>query len=113
MDIRLKTLKANILGRDCELCCNMNVLADVQEYFDGKLLDALNSPATLKTTIAFLAAMFNDCADSNGWAERVTPKELGRKMSSKELFELTEEVPKLISSAVRSISSKDEEESKN
>ena len=101
MDIRLKTLRKTLLGRDCELCCNMNVLADVQEYCKGNLIEALSSPATIKNMLIFLAAMYNDCADSNGWPERVTPKELGRKLPSKEIFLLINEIPPLIHSAVQ------------
>lgn len=113
MDIRLKTLNKRLLDRDCELCCNMNVLADVQEAYGGKLMDALGSPATLKVTLVFLAAMFNDCADTNGWHERVTPKELGRKIPPNELFALTEEIPALITSAVQAITTDEKEDSKN
>ena len=113
MDIRLKTINKRLLDRDCELCCNMNVLADVQEAYGGNLMDALGSPATLKVTLVFLAAMFNDCADTNGWPERVTPKELGRKIPPNELFALTEEIPALITSAVQAITTEEKEDSKN
>lgn len=81
MDIRLKTAPFEFNGKKFELCCNMNVLADIQEEFDGRITDAFNSVGTTRTALKFLAAMCNDYADSQGWPERYTDRQIGREMA--------------------------------
>ncbi len=70
MDMRLKTAKYTVSGKEYELCCNMNVLADVQETVDGDMLKLFNSGTTYKTVLVFGAAMLNEYADAQGWPER-------------------------------------------
>lgn len=80
MDIRLKTVPFEWEGRTYNLCCNMNVLADVQEAFDGNFDAALSQKSTLRGVLAFLAAMLSDAADTMGAPERFTAREIGRKL---------------------------------
>ena len=80
MDMRLKTAKYTVGGKEYEMCCNMNVLADVQETVDGDMLGLFNSTATYKTALIFGAAMLNEYADAQGWPERFTAKSLGRQI---------------------------------
>jgi len=81
MDMRLKTALFALDGKTYTVCCNMNVLADVQEAFDGDLNAALSSKTSIRFVLECLAAMLNDSADSNGWPERFTARQLGRKLS--------------------------------
>lgn len=79
-DLRLKELDFPFDGRDYKLRCNMNVLADVQEDFGGRLTPAVTGDAAIKSTLSFLAAMLNDYAEDMGWPERYTRRELGKKL---------------------------------
>ena len=81
MDIRIQTMPFEFDGKNFELCCNMNVLADVQEAYNGNLMAALRNPSSVKASMTFLTAMLNDCADSNGWPERYTVKKVGRMLA--------------------------------
>lgn len=78
-DIRLEEMPFELDGKTYKLRCNMNVLADVQEAFDGDFTEALSEKNTLKSTLIFLAAMLNDYADDMGWEERFTARQLGRR----------------------------------
>ena len=78
-DIRLKELPFELEGKTYMLRCNMNVLADVQEAYEGNIGDALGGRGTYKSLLHFLAAMLNDYADDMGWEERWTAKQLGRR----------------------------------
>ena len=80
MDIRLKTAPYTFDGMEMTLCCNMNVLADVQEYFDGSFGRALEKRRTLQANIGFLTAMINDYLDSIGSTKRYEVREVGRKL---------------------------------
>ena len=42
IDMRLERVPFEFDGHTFHLCCNMNVLADVQEAFDGKISEALS-----------------------------------------------------------------------
>lgn len=75
MDIRLKTAPYTFDGMEVTLCCNMNVLADVQEYFDGNFGRALEKRRTLQANIVFLTAMINDYLDSIGSTKRYEVRE--------------------------------------
>ena len=99
MDIRMKTIPFEFEGKTYTLCCNMNVLADVQEAFGGNLAEALDRKHTVRTVLAFLAAMLNDAADSAGWPERFTARELGRKLPATNQLELYTMVMDLVSNA--------------
>ena len=53
-------------GRIYRLVCNMNVAAYVQDEYDGNLLQALDRIHGIKSTLAFLAGMLTDAADTQG-----------------------------------------------
>mgnify|MGYP003306883232 CR=1 FL=1 len=80
IDIRLEEIPFEFDGKTYKMRCNMNVLADVQEACGGNIGDALRSGNTLKSVLLFAAAMLNDYADEQGWPERFTAKQLGRKL---------------------------------
>ena len=80
-DIRLEQIPFDFDGRRYLLRCNMNVLADVQEVFDGRIVEALNGENPTRSVLEFLTAMLNDYADEQGWPERFTSRTLGRKLS--------------------------------
>ena len=67
MDIRLKTEVFEFDGRTFQLCCNMNVLAEVQEAFGGNFYAALRSNYSIRGLMTFLTAMLNYYADRQGW----------------------------------------------
>ena len=100
MDIRLKTAKYTFDGQEMTLCCNMNVLADVQEAFGGNLSNALNN-ATTKTVMCFLTAMINDYLDSEGSDKSYTVKQVGRLIPPSKLTEITSLVIELTTAALR------------
>ena len=99
MDMRLKTERYTVGGKEYELCCNMNVLADVQEAVEGDLLGLFHSGATYKTALIFGAAMLNEYADAQGWPERFTAKSLGRQIEGSPV-EFSSMVTGLIMSAI-------------
>ena len=78
-DIRLEEVPFELDGKTYKLRCNMNVLADVQEAYNGDFTEALSGNSTLRSALCFLAAMLNDYADEQGWQERYTAKQLGRR----------------------------------
>ena len=80
-DLRLEELPFSYEGRRYLLRCNMNVLADVQEVFGGRISGALDGESPTRSVMAFLVAMLNDYAEEQGWPERYTSRELGRKIS--------------------------------
>ena len=80
MGLQLKTVPFEFDGKVFQLCCNMNVLADVQERFGGDLKAMLSANTTLTCITAFLTAMLNDYADSQGWPERYTAAQVGRQL---------------------------------
>ena len=82
MDVRLPTMPFLFDGKEFTLCCNMNVLADDQEAYGGSNMKALLNPSSIKASMAFLAAMLNDCAETNGWEERYTPRQVGRMLGA-------------------------------
>lgn len=99
-DVRLKTSAFEFDGKTFVLRCNMNVLADVQEACGGDLEAALESRATLKTCMEFLAAMLNDYADEMGWPERYTSRQVGRKLSANQISGLKGAVFPLVTSSL-------------
>lgn len=99
-DIRLKTAKYTVAGREYTLACNMNVLADVQELHRGNLASALNGARAIKVALEFGAAMCNDFADANGWDERYTAKSLGRVLPAGEVRQFVDIMNSLIYSAI-------------
>lgn len=77
-DCRLPTMPFEVNGKTYILCCNMNVLADVEQMHNGNLMEALDHPSILTTAKEFLAAMLNDYAVQMHWEERYTPLTIGR-----------------------------------
>jgi hypothetical protein len=63
---KLNTVDYELEGRVYRLSCNMNVIAYVQDEYDGNLLQALDRVRGIKSTLAFLAGMLTDAADSQG-----------------------------------------------
>lgn len=102
MDIRLKTKTMELDGKEFKLCCNFNVLADV-EALHGGLGTLLKSKSTMNTARVFLSCMMNDYADSMGWPERYTPRQAGRLLSTepKKLNEQVSDIMNLVFDAVR------------
>lgn len=102
MDIRLQTKSMELDGKEFKLCCNFNVLADV-EALHGGLETLLRSKSPMNTARVFLSCMMNDYADSMGWPERYTPRQAGRFMSTepKKLNGQVSEIMELIIGAVR------------
>ena len=93
-------------GRTYRLVCNMNVAAYVQDEYDGNLLQALDRIHGIKSTLAFLAAMLTDAADTqgitdeNGLPLRFTSKQLGRKLTMHQTLEAGTRIYPLIQAAV-------------
>ena len=79
-DIRLEEIPFELDGKTYLLRCNMNVLADVQEAFGGAIGGALSGESVNRSVMEFLAAMLNDYADEQGWPERFTARQLGRRL---------------------------------
>ncbi len=80
MDVRQKEAPFKFRGREYRLRCNFNVLAEVTERNGGELPDIFDKASRLRVVRDYLAAMLNDYADEQGWAERVTPAQLGREL---------------------------------
>lgn len=116
-DIRLKTVDYELDGENYQLTCNMNVLADVQEAYNGNLVQALNTSGGLRGTLEFLAAMLTDAADTQGVEDsdgcplRFTARELGRKLTLKETFAAGKKIMPIIRAAVAADT--EEEKEKN
>lgn len=81
MSIKLEELPFEYEGKEYILRCNMNVLADVQDAYDGNIGAALNEKRPLNSVTKFLAAMMNDYAEEQNWPERVTARQVGHKLS--------------------------------
>ena len=105
-DVRQKTAEYEYAGRIYNLTCNMNVLADVQEEYDGDLMRALRSVTSFKSTLRFLAAMLNDAAETqdlrgeDGKLLRVSARELGRKLTMTQTTDAAQLITKLIMAAM-------------
>lgn len=80
-DLRLKTADITVGGRTYTICCNMNVLADVQNMYDGDMRKAL-ADSSANGIRNFLAAMINDARDNLG-EEPLSIKEVGRLVGFK------------------------------
>lgn len=118
MDVRKKTAEFAYEGRVYNLTCNMNVLADVQEAYDGNLMRALKRVTSLKVTLIFLAAMLNDAAETqnlrgeDGKLLRVTARELGKRLTLEQTTEATRVIIPLIAAAMPE-ADKDDKTQKN
>ena len=100
---KLGTVDYEFEGRTYRLSCNMNAIAYVQDEYDGNLVQALDRIHGIKSTLAFLAGMLTDAADSQGITDEnglplvFTRKQLGRKLTLTQ----TVEAGKLIYPLVR------------
>lgn len=80
-------------GKTYRLVCNMNAAAYVQDEYDGNLLQALDRIHGIKSTLAFLAGMLTDAADTQGIKDEnglplvFTRKQLGRKLTLSQTIE--------------------------
>ena len=119
-DIRLKTRRFSLGGKEYEICVNMNVLADLQEQHDGSIAAVLNPKAELRTSLEIMAAMLNEASDAAGDPERFTARALGRQIEPSRINEVREIVQELVHAALMSDEPEDaasaadgENESKN
>ena len=100
---KLETVDYEFEGRVYRLTCNMNAIAYVQDEYNGNLVQALDRIHGIKSTLAFLAGMLTDAADSQGITDEnglplvFTRKQLGRKLTLAQ----TVEAGKLIYPLVR------------
>ncbi len=83
--VKMREIPFELDGKRYMLRCNMNVLADVQEEYDGDFMESLNGKKAMKGILVFIAAMLNDYADEMGWPERFTAKQLGRRLHQDEI----------------------------
>ena len=101
-----KTVDYEYEGQKYRLTCNMAVIGDVQEAYNGKLLQARNQTGGYKSTLTFLAAMLTDAADSQGIKDEYglplvfTAREVGRKLTLREVNEVGRQIWPLIEDAV-------------
>lgn len=101
-----KTVDYEYEGKKYRLTCNMAVIGDVQEAYNGKLLQALNQTGGYKSTLTFLAAMLTDAADSQGIKDEdglplmFTAREIGRKLTLREVNAVGQQIWPLIEEAV-------------
>jgi len=80
-DLRLEEIPFDFDGKTYMLRCNMNVLADVQDVYGGQIGTALAGDKPTRSVLEFLTAMLNDYAEEQGWPERYTSREVGRKFA--------------------------------
>jgi hypothetical protein len=94
-DIRLKTAPFEWRGEKIKLCCNMNVLADVQEAYGGDISRAFKG-STIRATLTFLTAMINDATDGD-----LTVREVGREIPISQLGCISGVVLPLVTDALK------------
>ncbi len=111
-DLRLKETPFSFEGREYKLRCNFNVLADVVEEYGGELPNVFDKRTRLRVARSFLCAMLNDYADEQGWPERFTPRQLGRRLGA-QVAMLAGPVMELVLRAVYEKSEDGEERPKN
>ena len=102
-DSRLETAAFEWRGEKIKLCCNMNVLADVQEAYGGDISRAFKG-STVRATLTFLTAMINDATDGD-----LTVREVGREIPISELGYVSGVVLPLVSDALKSAGCEDTE----
>lgn len=116
---KLNTVDYQYNGRVYRLCCNMNVIAAVQDDYNGNLLRALNQVNGIKSTQTFLAAMLTEAADTqgvkdeNGLPLQIKAKEIGRELTWKETIEAGKLIWPLIKDAVKALREDTGEDEKN
>ena len=77
--LKMEEVPFEMNGKTYILRCNMAVLEEVQEAFDGDIIKAMENPNS--SVCVFLAAMLNDYADEQGWPERYSVKHVKRKVT--------------------------------
>lgn len=103
---KLDTVDYEFEGRTYRLTCNMNAIAYVQDEYDGNLVQALDRIHGIKSTLAFLAGMLTDAADSQGIKDEnglplvFTRKQLGRKLTLQQTVEAGELIYPLVRAEV-------------
>lgn len=110
-DLRLKTADLTVGGRTYKVCCNMNVLADVQEMCGGKLGRGIEDTST-KGLLHWITAMVNDARDDMG-EEPLTVKQVGRLLPVGDLPAIRGTVTGLLTSSLRAPEGEQEEQGKN
>lgn len=108
MDVRLKTMPYEIDGQKLTLCCNMDVLADLQEQ-SGELQELLESRRSMRSYLRLLAAMINSELRARGQDASYTDAELGRRIGFREFRKNSGTVFGLLISAVEADESEDAE----
>lgn len=98
MDLRLKTLPFEYGGHKLQLCCNFNVLADLQAA--DELDEMLDEKRSFRNFTRLLAAMVNEAANAAGLDLSVTDREIGRTVSWKEFRRIQGDVFGLLFAAV-------------
>lgn len=103
---KIKTVDYEFEGRTYRLTCNMNAIAYVQDEYDGNLVQALDRIHGIKSTLAFLAGMLTDAADSQGIKDEnglplvFTRKQLGRKLTLQQTVKAGELIYPLVRAEV-------------
>lgn len=103
---KLDTVDYEFEGRKYRLTCNMNAIAYVQDEYDGNLVQALDRIHGIKSTLAFLAGMLTDAADSQGIKDEnglplvFTRKQLGRKLTLQQTVKAGELIYPLVRAEV-------------
>lgn len=100
-DVRLKSVPYELDGKTYELCCNFNVLADLETEY-GSILRMLNRIGPMAVTRSALAYMLNDFAELKGWPGRYTPRQIGRTLEALDfvaISKLSDTVIKLVTDA--------------
>lgn len=100
MDLRLKTLPFEYGGHTLQLCCNFNVLADLQAA--DELDEMLDEKRSFRNFTRLLAALVNEAANAVGLDLSVTDREIGRAVSWKEFRRIQGDVFGLLFAAVMS-----------
>lgn len=108
MDVRLKTMPYEIDGQKLTLCCNMDVLADLQEQ-SGELQELLESRRSMRSYLRLLAAMINSELRARGQDASYTDAELGRRIGFREFRKNSTDVFGLLISAVEADEPEDAE----
>ena len=108
MDVRLKTMPYEIDGQKLTLCCNMDVLADLQEQ-SGELQELLESRRSMRSYLRLLAAMINSELRAKGQNASYTDAELGRRIGFREFRKNSTDVFGLLISAVEADEPEDAE----
>lgn len=98
MDVRLKMLPFTYGGHRLRLCCNMNVLADLQE--NGGLEPLLDANRSFRSYIRLLTAMLNEAADAAGIDLHATEREVGRKVRWAQFRQTSADVFGLLTAAI-------------